>query len=67
MELRDKCLKAAALPAFEVIALVSEDMLAPLREGGSGSLSSTAALVRYSHSELLLHRCIELTSVLLIK
>lgn len=52
MELKDGCLKAMALPVFEVVAFVSRDVLPSLREGGwagFGSLQRTAALVGDSH------------------
>lgn len=49
MELKDECLKVVALPAFEVVASVSKDMLPFLGEGGWAecvSLQRTAAVVR---------------------
>lgn len=55
MELRDQCLKVAALPAFEVVASVSKDMLPSLGEGGWAecvSLQRTAAVIRVVFREL---------------
>lgn len=40
MELKDGCLKAVALPVFEVVAFVSRGVLPSLREGGWAGFGS---------------------------